>query len=527
MRRVVVSTLRRLRRDERGAALLVFTLFLVPLLAVTAVSIDLSRALLIKQKLANAADAAALAVGTEPNLTSEDATTMAQAYIRAHYPDSYFGDVQSFGVVTTATQVDVSITARIPTTFLQVLNMSTMDISVSSQVARAQRKLEVVLALDNTGSMCEPSCAAKFDKLKAAANQLVEVLFGTDSVSDHVKVALVPFSGAVNIGTDKIGSGWLDEAGLSVLQKEDIDLPTGVTLLGLFGKLKNVAWGGCVRARTGPGGYDLTDEPPDPLNVETLWVPYFAPDEPGNGDGPSGSYYNDYINDSSVPGSNAAKQRNYAKYVGATVSNANLSHDPPLGPNFNCVPRPIQPLTNVKSTITAAINAMSAAGSTVIPEGLAWGWRVLSPGAPFSTGAPYSDKSVIKVLILLTDGRNQVEASNGHNHSFYSAYGYAANGHLGNTDGSETRQVLDQKTVALCNNIKADKDGNASTQDVYLYTITFTVDDDATREMMRTCATPPSACPANQCYYDSPTTSSLSGVFTNIAMGINQLRVTR
>ena len=39
------STLRRLRQDERGAALLIFTIFLVPLLAVTAVSIDLSRVL--------------------------------------------------------------------------------------------------------------------------------------------------------------------------------------------------------------------------------------------------------------------------------------------------------------------------------------------------------------------------------------------------------------------------------------------------------------------------------------------------
>ena len=49
MRRVLLSTLRRLRRDERGAVLLIFTIFLVPLLAVTAVSIDLSRVLVIKQ----------------------------------------------------------------------------------------------------------------------------------------------------------------------------------------------------------------------------------------------------------------------------------------------------------------------------------------------------------------------------------------------------------------------------------------------------------------------------------------------
>ncbi len=188
------------------------------------------------------------------------------------------------------------------TTFLKVLNVATLDVRISTQVARAQRKLEVVLALDNTGSMCQPSCAAKFDKLKLAANELVNLLFGADTVSDTVKIGLVPFSGAVNVGIDKVGSGWLDEAGLSSLQLEDINLPLGQTLVGLVGQILNVGWGGCVRARTGPNGYDLTDEPPNLAVGETLFVPYFAPDEPGAGDGPSGGYTNDYVNDTSDSG---------------------------------------------------------------------------------------------------------------------------------------------------------------------------------------------------------------------------------
>lgn len=113
--------------------------------------------------------------------------------------------------------------------------------------------------------------------------------------------------------------------------------------------MSGVPWGGCVRARVGPNNYDLTDDPSSPGVGETPWVPYFAPDEPGRGDGPGGSYFNDYVDDSRISGSNAAKQRNSAKYSGAGVSAANLSHDPPLGPNFNCVPRPIQTLTNVRS----------------------------------------------------------------------------------------------------------------------------------------------------------------------------------
>lgn len=528
MRFICSAALRRLAKDQRGAALVLFTVFLVPLMAVVAVGIDLSRYLLVKQRLTNAADAAALAVGTRPDLNADEATAMAEAFIRAHYRDEALTHLRGFTVTPSINQVDVSVQAQMDTTFLKILNVASLDVRVTSQVARAQRKLEVVLALDNTGSMCQPSCADKFDKLKVAANELVNILFGADTISDNIKIGLVPFSGAVNIGTDKIGSGWLDETGISPLQSEDLDLPLGQTLLGLAGQLLNVGWGGCVRARTGINGYDLTDVAPNPAVAETLFVPYFAPDEPGGGDGPSGGYTNDYVNDTLIPGTNAAKQRNALKYVGALISSANLARNPPQSPNFNCVPRPIQPLTNDRNVITAAINAMISSGSTVIPEGLAWGWRVLSPTPPYTEGAPYGDPNTVKVLILFTDGRNQVEASNGHNHSFYSAYGYAAQGHLGNPNGSQTRQVLDAKTTVLCNNIKSDKDGNPNTQDIYLYTISFAMSGEtAAQDLLHACATPPSLCPGNQCYYDVPTPAQLSGAFSNIAMGINQLRLTR
>jgi Flp pilus assembly protein TadG len=528
MYRALVSAGRRLIRDERGAVLPMFTVAVVSLLLVTAVGIDYGNALVTKQKLISAADAAALAVGAEPGLTQDEANAKGEAFIRAHYPDTDFGDLIDFSVVPTGSKVDVTVTARIPTTFLKVAAIDTLDITVHSQVLRQQRDLEVVMALDNTGSMAECSgrrCTPKIDQLKTAANKLVDILFGNDTTSEHVKIGLVPFSAAVNIGTDKLGKGWLDETGASFLQDEDIDLPSNVTLLGLFNKMKSTSWDGCVRARLTPGGtdLDLTDTPPG--SGDTLWVPYFAPDEPD-----SGGYTNSYLTYSTCGGHNqpncttsirAADQRNYSHYNGKTPSGAGL------GPNFNCVPQKIQPLTNVKSTITTAIAGMAAKGSTVIPTGLGWGWRVLSPTEPYTEGAPYTDERVAKVLILLTDGRNQVEATNGHNHSFYSAYGYAAAGHLGNTSGAQTRDVLDQKTTALCNAIKANKDDIADDQDVYIYTITLEVEDSSARTLMQSCATPPADCPGEKCYYDSPSGSDLEDAFENIALGLNKLRVAK
>jgi hypothetical protein len=45
--------------------------------------------------------------------------------------------------------------------------------------------------------------------------------------------------------------------------------------------------------------------------------------------------------------------------------------------------------------------------------------------------------------------------------------------------------------------------------------------------MLENCATPPNDCPGNQCYYHSPTLADLETAFTNIALGINKLRVAK
>ena len=61
---------------------------------------------------------------------------------------------------------------------------------------------------------------------------------------------------------------------------------------------------------------------------------------------------------------------------------------------------------------------------------MAWGWRVLSSGAPFTDGRNESEKGNDKVVIVLTDGANTyTRLARRHdaagNKSTYAAYGYA------------------------------------------------------------------------------------------------------
>jgi hypothetical protein len=102
------------------------------------------------------------------------------------------------------------------------------------------------------------------------------------------------------------------------------------------------------------------------------------------------------------------------------------------GPNYGCSTPAILPLTGTQSTITSAIDAMVANGSTNVTEGLAWGWRTITPDAPFTNGTAMNNKAVDKVIIVFTDGRNTYYSPSdlgvkdyAAHKSFYGPYGYA------------------------------------------------------------------------------------------------------
>lgn len=230
-----------------------------------------------------------------------------------------------------------------------------------------------------------------------------------------------------------------------------------------------------------------------------------------------------------VTGDNNARQRSTTKYNSSNnkVADATCRIQLPelavlgkIGPNFNCPTQAIQPLTNVKATIDTAIENMKAEGSTVIPEGLAWAWRVLSPTEPFTQGKAYSDTKNVKAIVLLTDGENEVLGGiPHHNGSLYSAFGYAGvnnpnPGHLGTADGTQAKAQLDQKTTTLCNNIKAPGVG------IKVYTIGFDVPA-SIKPLLEGCAS------ATNMYYNSPSNEQLQTIFKDIALGLSNLRVSK
>jgi Flp pilus assembly protein TadG len=488
--------------DRRGAVAMIFALAIIPLMLGAGVAIDYSRAQVVKNRLGLALDATALAVGSSELTDAAAIEQLAQDYFKANYPASELGVPGNLNLTVTSKTVTIIATADLPTTIMRIAGINDLTVNASVEVTRETNRLEVVMVLDNTGSM---NFSGKLDALKTAAADLVNILSAEQPNPDMLKFALVPFSASVNVGSQYRDSGWID------INKENslhgVQFAGSENVFTIYNKLTNKSWNGCVEARPAP--LDTLDTPP--TTGDTLWVPYFAPDEPDNSAAWANGYWsypNNYLHDNVPdPADNnlVMRQQKKNKY-----DNKSVSGD---GPHYNCKNAPITPLTNDRATILSSISNMIAGGYTLIPIGLAWGWRVISPDLPFTQGASYDDKQTKKAIILLTDGLNDIGARNNHNKSRYNGYGFVEQGRLGTTSASAAQAELDNKVAVLCENVKG--------KNITIYTITFQLSSSSTQTLFRNCATSPDK------YFNSPDNATLQTAFKAIAKDLSRLRISK
>jgi Flp pilus assembly protein TadG len=289
--------------------------------------------------------------------------------------------------------------------------------------------------------------------------------------------------------------------------------PANVNHFDLF-RAMGEPWAGCVEAR--PNGLDITDDPPDRNRPDTLWVPYLWPDEDDRrGTFSSNSYLPNIRTPSWVRNRSDWMNQGWVwKYQARPTIDLNARMQ--QSPNASCPPA-LLPLTNNRTPLDTLVANLRTYGSggTNTAEGLAWAWRAISPGAPFDEGRPYTDRENRKIIVLMTDGANFVSTqSNSHNRADYGAYGYLSRQRLGTNDWARAREVVDEKTAALCRAIKQ--------REIVIYTILF---DPAqlpagVRELMETCATS-----RETHFHHVRDATGLIRAFAAIAGDINKLRI--
>jgi hypothetical protein len=301
--------------------------------------------------------------------------------------------------------------------------------------------------------------------------------------------------------------------------------PKKINVFDLFDRIPNAQWGGCVEARPVP--FDVTDDPPTTANKETLFIPYFWPDEEGTISPSIASPYavNNYMNDLSPPTgltynwpgtSGAGYAANIFKYNG--VNPALLTAD--LGPNKAC-PDELMRLSGDKSALLAKIDSLQVkqGGGTINSEGVAWGWRTLSPKAPFADGKPYG--AAKKFIVLLSDGENELGdyGKKRPNKSFpfplshYNAYGHLQEGPFPAETFASAHEFLDARFTLACQNAKA--------AGVQIISILFRENTERAKKLMRGCANNDSF------FYQAVDPAALTKAFQRIAADIGKLRISK
>lgn len=464
---MVRNSLSRLMTCRKGNMAIILAIGLLPIITTIGLGVDVARAYAVKSRMSAALDAAALAVGSSSG-TDAQLSAVAQKFFDANYPPGALGAHPSVAVKVTGDVISASAVAVVDTVFMKVVGLNDVPVHADSTVNRQIAGLELAMVLDNTGSMTTNN---NIQAVRDAANQLTDILFGTATVHPYLKIALVPYSAAVNVGS----------VAPSLITTGDTYAPND--LLG---------WKGCVVERAGANGVGDTSAATAPW-TRYKWLP--------------------------------AVDNNYDATKSSTVlanpSNGNAS----TGPNLGC-PTAITPLTNVKTTLTPAINAMEAwsRGGTLSDVGMAWGLRVLSPEPPFTEGLPWGTPKWSKAVILMTDGDNQfykLTSTTGGNkvnsavNSDYGAYGRLDElGRIGTTNTTTAKTTINTRLTSVCNAMKA--------KNIIVYTVTFTSGiNQATKDIYKACATDASK------YFDSPSQDELKSAFRAIATSLSNLRVSQ
>lgn len=296
----------RFRSDERGMFAVMFGVIAIVLIATAGAVVDFVALQQARTRAQVALDAAALALQPEifkPSVTEESIRQRAEALVRERLAGA---DVSAdvYGISTNVEEGSLTLQARleVPTAFVRLVGVNQLGAQMSAEATRKKLAVEVVMVLDNSGSMADFN---RMTHLKQAANCATNILFygvcttvGGETLDDKVMIGVVPFTSLVNIGANNSNAAWLDRTGAAAITRQNFDNDDNsatpfngpIDRIALFDQLTNVSWEGCVEARAYP--HNVQDTPPNAANPETLFTPLFAPDEPDQG-----NYYNNYLSD--------------------------------------------------------------------------------------------------------------------------------------------------------------------------------------------------------------------------------------
>ncbi len=340
--------------------MITFGFLLLPAIGFIGAAVDYSRANAARTTMQTAIDSTALMLSKEAqSLTTAQLQTRANAIFAALYNRS-----DTNGIVITPTftkpangsfQLQLTGQGTIDTAFFRALKVvglgkDTVTFNVTSQVLWGMKKLELALALDNTGSMASNN---KMTELKKAAKSLIDTFQAASSTAGDIKISIIPFATDVNVGKTNVSANWIGWDEWDEENGNDVSTTTCTNRYGRRMKCTTSSswvpdnhntWNGCVWDRDKP--YDVQNTAPSTSVTSTLFPAHQAD---------------------------------------------------------NC-PVQMMTLSSDWTAMRTKIDSMTPTGATNVTIGLQMAFQTLTNAAPFNAAAPSTDLD--KVIILLTDGDN-------------------------------------------------------------------------------------------------------------------------
>ncbi len=435
-----------------------------------------------------AADAAALAAASSKAVSDREVHDIASNVVAPRVRQWPGVGLETAEYDEATQEVKVTISGSIPTYFVTLVGVDSLQINVASQAVRAADGfLEVALVLDNTWSMSsgDGNGSSKIQSLKSAANNLLTLLF--QGAVENVRVGLVPYAEYVNVGLHNRNQPWMnvpaDTSSTSTRTCETRTTRSTCTR----GEPRT-----CTRTVDGvTETYDCT-----PYTCTTYEVP---PYEVCSGGGTTTRTWHGCVL-SRTPGTlRLSDLEPQTPYVGISSTSR------------QCMTQ-IVPLTSDEQALRSAINGMvvnvgSYRPQTYIPAGMIWGVNVLSPTDPFSEGEAYDPDNAKprKAIVLMTDGDNTLR--------FYSPDGRHVNLSSDAATANSQKAQTDQETNVICSYAKE----NA----IEVFSVTFgdLLPDSA--RMLLSCAS------SSDHYFTARNSAELNEAFEAIADRLSVVRVTR
>jgi Flp pilus assembly protein TadG len=508
--------------DSRRGGVAIIVAIVLPLILGLAFGVmDYSRLVSSKQVLQDSLDAAALYAARSSAVTDADLQIVGAQGLAANVVNMHDATLvsSSFTAASNGQKVIASAQGSLRTTILGLFGKTTLTFGATAEIMRSSKNLEVALILDTTGSMKGQNII----DLKAAASDLLDIVVKPTQTPFYSKVALVPYSMAVNVGA------YATQVRGAITAVKTITGATRANPVVITSAGHGLADGNQIYIAGVNGMSQLNGKVYTVANKTTNTFQLSGTDGSGYNSYTSGGTASCYTQGCEYYRFTSANSTTNIFQVSTCVTertgtNAYKDVAPsttPLGRNYPspsnpCLPNTIIPLSSDKVALKASVNALQAGGSTGGHIGIAWGWYMVSPNFGYlwpgaSAAAAYTAPDLIKAVVLMTDGEynsvycNGVIAKDSTTGSDSADYHENCNA----PNGSSYSQG-----ATLCTNMK--------TAGVIVYVVGFqVVNTQAARDLVNNCATDAAHV------YLPATGTDLKTAFQAIGLDLSRLRISQ